>query len=170
MKKLTHLLVAPVVGVALLAGCSPNGSVAAIVNDVEIPESRVTSYANGCATMIEGDQSDTQKAAMVRPQMLKWAILGEMSRQQAEANGGPTEEQMLAYVEEAGLQQLLTDPDCAEATLGVARHDLIALGLQADMASYFGAFDVELNPRYGVWDPARLEAAGSGSLSDVAPN
>lgn len=165
MKKLTHLLVAPAVGVALLAGCSPNGATAAIVNDVVIPEARVSSYADGCATMVQGDGSDAQKAAAVRPQMLKWAILGEMSRQQSESVGGPTDEEMRAYVNEAGLAQLLTDPDCAEAALGVARHDLIALNAGADHASYFGSFDVELNPRYGQWDPAELEAVGSGSLS-----
>lgn len=170
MKKLTHLVIAPALGVALLAGCSPNGSTAALVNDVQIPESRVTSYAEGCAAVLDNEGSIAENAAALRPQMLKWAVLGEMSRQQAAANGGPSDDEMRDYVAEAGLTQLLENDACGEATLGVARHDLIALGLGADMASYFGAFDVELNPRYGHWDPARLEAGGSGSLSDAAPN
>ncbi len=168
MKKLTSMLVAPLAGVALLAGCTPNGSTAAMVNGVAIPESRVNSYAEGCATLVQGEGTPEEVAIAIRPQMLKWAILGEMSGQQADSVGGPTEDEMRVYVEESGLNELLSEPGCAEATLGVARHDLIALGLGSDMSSYFGAFDVELNPRYGQWDPTQLQAGGSGSLSEPA--
>ncbi|MGI5951774.1 MAG: hypothetical protein ACOX61_08010 [Brooklawnia sp.] len=168
MKKLTALLVAPLAGVALLAGCTPNGSTAAMVNEVAIPNSRVTSYADSCATLVQGDGTPEEIAADIRSEMLTWAILGEMSSQHADSFGGPTEDEMRAYVEDSWANRLLSAPECAEAVLGLARHDLIALGLGSDIGSYFSAFDIEVNPRYGQWDLSRLEASGSGSLSEPA--
>ncbi len=158
----------PLIGVAMLAGCSATGGTAAVVNDVVIPDSRVSSFAEGCSAVLQGSPQLAQSPNQLRPQMVKWAVLDEMSRQQAETMGdAPSDDQLRDYVEQAGLGVLLTDERCSEATLGVARHDMIALNLGDKMASYFGAFDVELNPRYGEWNATDLQAGGSGSLSSL---
>lgn len=168
MNKLIARAGIPLIGVALLAGCSATGGTAAVVNGVSIPDSRVTGFAEGCSTVLQGTPQLAQSANELRPQMVKWAVLDEMSRQQAaESDEAPTEDQLREYVERAGLGVLLSDERCEQATLGVARHDLIALGLGEDMASYFGAFDIELNPRYGEWNATDLQAGGSGSLSSL---
>lgn len=158
-----------VVGVAALSGCSPASGTAALVNDVAIPDARVTSFADGCSAVLASSPQLAQSPNQLRPQMVKWAVLDEMSRQQAEKMGSnaPDDAQMRDYIEQSGLSQLLGNGECAEAALGVARHDLIALSLGSNMDSYFGAYTVEVNPRYGTWDQANLAVSGSGSLSEL---
>ncbi len=173
MNSLKKLLVGAALGafgVAALSGCSPASGTAAVVNGVVIPDSRITDYSEGCAVVLASQPQLQMTANELRPQMVMWAVLGEMSSQQAAQMGAdaPTDAQVRDYMQQLGLGVLLTDERCAQAALGIARSDLIASGLGLQSASYLGAYDVELNPRYGNWDPANLTLAGSGSLSELA--
>ena len=157
-----------VFGAAALSGCSPASGTAALINGVAIPDSRVTAFSEGCSAVLQDTQL-AQSPNELRSQMVTWAVLDEMSRQKAaQMDDPPTDTQLRDYVEQAGLNILLTDDRCAEAARGVARHDLIALGLGVNTEPYFGGYTVELNPRYGSWDATNLDVSGSGSLSEIA--
>lgn len=167
MNKLVGRAVLPLLGLSLLAGCSPTGGTAAIVNGVAIPDSRVTSFAQGCSAALQ-DQSNPQaelEPNALRPTMLQLAVLDEMSRQQASGDAqAPTDDQLLEEVRRRNGEQFLVDERCAEATTALMRHEHYLLTLRDE---YLGSYTVEMNPRYGVWDPDQLIAVGSSSLSTV---
>ncbi len=157
-------------GVAALTACSPASGTAALVNGVAIPDSRVTSFSEGCSVALRDDPQLALSPNELRPQLLVWAVLGEMSSQQAAlmGAGAPSDSQIRDYMEQRGLSALLTDDRCAEAAVGIVRSDLIASSLGSQSDTYFDSYTVELNPRYGSWDQAKLSPTGSGSLSDLA--
>lgn len=170
MNKLIGRAVLPLLGLALLAGCSPTGGTAAFVNDVAVPDSRVSEFAEGCSAVLMDDESQLARTPnQLRSAMVQWAVLGEMSRQQLASMGiEPTDEQLRNYLIRNGIGGMLDDPRCAEAALGLARHNVLVLSLGSNSGTYFDAYQVELNPRYGAWDPVTLVIVGSGSLSQVA--
>lgn len=177
----------------LLSACAPTGATAAVVNGVTIPTAQVNSIAKGCAAAINdsGLTPQTVTPDMVRADALQIAILSEWAAQYVitEAGAGdqvpegtsalsyledheipddaaPTTDQMVASVEGAQQGYLLDNEQCSVGILGLARHNVLAATAGSD---YFNRpVDVEVNPRFGAWDPASLTVAGSGSLSDVA--
>lgn len=168
MKKLMGRVALPLLGLSILAGCAPTGGTAAIVNDVTIPDSRVTQFAKGCAVALQ-NVGQPATANQLRTQMVGLAVLDEMSRQYvADAGVGPTDDQLRSEIRRLDRDFLLSDPRCEQATLGLMRYNVIAISLGQDWADTFGKYQVELNPRYGQWDWSRLMGGGSGSLSQVA--
>ncbi len=168
MKKRWALAVSAL-AVTLMAGCSPAGGTAATVNGIPIRDSLVSSWAEGCAQALSNHPTLAQSAGSLRPQMAKWAILDQMSSQYIEQSGGaivtPSESELRDYVTQRGLGDLFSNEQCAQAAYGIARHDRLALSLGASASQYLTAFNVELNPRYGTWDPSVLGIIPSGSLS-----
>lgn len=165
MYKLIGRAVLPLLGLSLLAGCASSGGTAAIVNGVVVPDSKVTSFSNGCSQIMmeKGEANATPQA--LRQQMVAIAVIEEMGKQQIASSGqAPSEDEIMDELEERGLDVLLENADCAEAVTALARHNVLALSHD----DYFGSYEVELNPRYGVWNPEMLTAGGSSSLSDAA--
>lgn len=176
MNKLVRWTGLPLLGVALLAGCTPAASTAAIVNDVAIPDSQISHYANACATAAErtgAAEADLPTANDLRRGLVSWAILGEMSRQYVEANGGgPSDREIAEFVaQQPDMGWMVLDEGCAEVVQSVARHALIAYELGFDVDDYLGEdnYTVQVNPRYGQWDYQELRLQGTGSLSLRAP-
>lgn len=168
--KRVHRWAIPLAGVMLLAGCSPSGGTAAVVNGVPIPDSRITDYAQGCSAALAAvPGAAAQSANALRSGMVSWAVVGEMARQQAAATGNDFSNSALtSYIQSAGRAELMQDPRCAAALLGVARHDLFVQSLGNQVGNYLASQNIVLNPRYGVWDWNKLGPSGSGSLSQVA--
>lgn len=177
----------------LLSACAPTGATAAVVNGVVITNSQVNSVAQGCATAINDSGLAAQEVTpdLIRADALQISILSEWAAQyvvdeageadgladgesaasylqnnEVSGEGLPTEEEMLGTIEQSQQTYLLESEDCAAAMLGLARHNVLAYTAGAD---YFNqASEIEVNPRFGNWDPATLTVAGSGSLSELA--
>lgn len=170
MKKLVGRAVLPLLGLSLLAGCTPTGGTAAIVNGVTIPDSRVTEFAKGCSVALE-NAGESVPPSLIRPDMVRWVVLGEVGRQYVEAGGaGPTEEQLRTEIRRNGVDNLLSDARCEQGILGLMRYALIEYSLgQQGAETTLHQYSIELNPRYGRWDWSQTNGVGSGSLSQESP-
>ena len=171
MKKLVGSVVLPVLGLSLLAGCAPTGGTAAVVNGVSIPDSRVTEATDGCASVMR-DLGVPE--GQMHLQVLRWAVFDEVARQFVATSGlQPTEAELLAEARIEGAEELMADARCAQLVSGVLRYNLLAAALAQSGTQWpdtFGAPDIKINPRYGVWDPPDVTWAGTGSLSQFDQN
>jgi hypothetical protein len=171
MKKLVGSVVLPVVGLALLAGCAPTGGTAAIVNGVAIPDSRIVQATEGCASVLrEFGVTEGQ----MRLQVVRWAVIDEVASQfVATSDLKPTDAEILAEARAEGAEAFLADARCGQLTSGVLRYNLLAAALAESGEEWpqtFRAPDIEINPRYGVWDPSSLTLVNTGSLSQLDEN
>jgi len=165
--KLTRLIpMAAVVAAAVAAGCSPMPSTAAQVGDARISEAQLTRVAEGCESVGLGPDQ------VQRSQLLMSEILGLIADDLAADNGQTvTDEEAQAVLRETnGTSPALGNPDCARVAASGAKLQILVtkLGENADIAALqqqFEAVDVQLNPRYGSWDPAGAGITGTGSLS-----
>lgn len=153
----------------LLAGCAAGTpSTSAVVNGTSVSESDVTRWSNGCAPAFQNTP------AAVRPAMVNAAMQGALADTiAAEKSITVTDADRVrgvASMQDADL--LMADPDCAEAVLAVSSLIFVAdkLGTEA-FTQAIADSDVEVNPRYGTWDPAAVGLSGnSGSLSASDPD
>ena len=152
-----------------LVGCSPSGGTAAVVNGVAIPDAQITQIAQGCAAQVEQQAGGELTAEQLRTQIVRWAIIGQMSKQYADQHHVDiSDDQLREHIRANSSPELLEDPACEAAVLGVARHDLLSLSLQSNINDYILGNEIEVNPRYGTWDATRLTLVGSGSLSEMS--
>ncbi|MBB1511879.1 hypothetical protein H5398_00345 [Tessaracoccus sp. MC1679] len=155
-----------VAAAALFAGCSPMPSTAVQVGDTRISEAQVDGVVASCESVgIGPDQVDRRTLVMSE-------ILGAVAVEiAADLDQTVTDEEALAVLREtAGESPALNDPECARiAAAGSKLQILVAkLGEDADIAvlqQMFEDVDVDLNPRYGQWDPAGEGVTGTGSMS-----
>lgn len=159
-------LFAPLAAVALLAGCSlPTPSVAVQVGTAKITETQVTNVAEGCGIVL------AQPAANLRRDVVVFLTRGELATQIAAANNidlGRGVLDTFVRTQAPGIVSYYEDDDCAQLADAAAKFEIVA-GTVADPAAVLALTDqieLQLNPRYGTWDPATLEASGTGSLSE----
>lgn len=163
--KLTRLV--PVVAaVALIAGCSPMPSTAAQVGDTRITESQLDADAASCESV------GITSAQVSRGQLVQAELLGAIAEELAAMNGVTvSDEEALALLQtNSPDSSALGDPECARVAAQSAKLQLVvtAMGDNADLNALqqqFESVEVQLNPRYGVWDPAGSGVTGTGSLS-----
>ncbi|MHA6511034.1 hypothetical protein [Tessaracoccus sp. Z1128] len=159
-------LVPLVAAAALFAGCSPMPSTAAQVGDVRITEAQLDRDVAGCESVgIGSDQVE-------RSALLMSEILGAIAdRIATDADVTVTDEEALAVLREnAAESPALGNDECARVAANSAKLQLLVtkLGESADIAALqqqFEAVEVNLNPRYGQWDPAGAGVTGTGSMS-----
>lgn len=155
-----------VAAAALFAGCSPMPSTAAQVGDTRISESQVDGVVAGCESVgIGPNQVDRNTLVMSE-------ILGAVAEEiAADLGHSVTDEEALAVLRQtSGDSPVLRDPECARIAAAGSKLQILVskLGEDADMAvlqQMFEDVDVELNPRYGRWDPAGDGVTGTGSMS-----
>lgn len=162
MKKLGLLAIAALA----LTGCS-SPATAVVVNGTEITERQIDRISEGCSTVYANTAND------LRRDVVNNMLLGELGASVARANGVQiTEAERLQFLQTttAG-QTMLGDDECAKMADGLAMY-LLAMDRVGQEAFVAAAQEVEvtLNPRYGVWDSAQGSVAGTGSLSELAPN
>ena len=162
MKKLGLVAIATL----LLTGCaSPATAVA--VNDTRITERQVTEIAKGCAEIYENSADE------LRRDVVNNLLMGQLGTAVAADHGvqiSAAERTKFLEGTTAG-QLMLSNEHCATMADGLAMYLLTfdRVGQDAFIASS-GSVAVKLNPRYGVWDATKITIAGSGSLSELAPN
>lgn len=159
--KLTRVITA-VAAVALLGACSPMPSTAAVINGTTVSEADVDRALEGCAEAL-----GTTKDAFVRQGAVQTMALGSVFDQLADDFGGFDD----AQIDELGNQQggeqaaMLANEDCRP----LARQSIkVSLLQQLDQTAVMAAFadaDIELNPRYGRWNPTDTSIFGSSSIS-----
>lgn len=155
-----------VAAAALFAGCSPMPSTAVQVGDTRVTEAQVDRVVVGCESVgIGPDQVDRRTLVMSE-------ILGAVAVEIAtELDQTVTDEEALAVLREtAGESPALNDPECARIAAAGSKLQILVtkLGDDADIAmlqEMFEAVPVDLNPRYGQWDPAGEGVTGTGSMS-----
>ena len=141
---------------AALAGCSHSPSTAAVVGDVVIPEARLTETVESC------------KAAgleITRTRTLFFLVIGDIADHVAQGVGTP--------FDEAGIQQSIeSDPQgralvgtpCEKVLHGHAKLSLMQRNMNPVTVQQMLP-QVELNPRYGSWDPEQGLDPQGGSIS-----
>ncbi len=163
MKKFGQALVLGAATALILTACTPGGNVAYQVGSQQVEVSTVEQAYQGCEQVL-GGQGDPQ----LRSQVLNALIQGSLTAEVAANRGEPnTQEERDAVIElMPELQKMADDPHCrvvveAQADINLA---LSKFG-QDTVINDLADIEVELNPRYGRWDPAQLGAGGTGSLA-----
>lgn len=156
--------------VLTLGGCVGAPSSAAEVDDTVITEDLLDSTVQGAAEALgAGPDEINQKAVLAS--LIQGAVVDELV-QDSTADGGAgleiTQADRRAAAEsQPQLQQLLAVP--AAAPLAEALIDLSLVQQQLGPEAFQEAFlavPVQVNPRWGTWDPTSQEGlTGTGSLS-----
>lgn len=145
----------PLVAVAAFAGCAHSPSTAAIVGDKVISEAEVTDAVNSCRKI---------NPQIKRLDVLFPLILGEIADEVSPKLGRTIDAAKLRAAMEA-------DPDASQAfgtpCQKVVEGELKMRYLQAtvDVEAVLQKLPhVEINPRYGAWNPRGIDPRG-GSIS-----
>ncbi len=167
-------LVPAVVAVGLFAGCSPMPSTVAVVNGTLISADEVATASAGCAFAMGVSEDQIRRAGIVQT-----LVLGEVMQELADAAGltdaliDENVDQQMAQLtplegSESETQQAFED--CRPLLRESAKVSALLQGLdQATALQVFEAADVEINPRYGRWDPASASLfTETGSISIAA--
>ncbi len=148
MKSVRWVLAAIVAGLLVLSGCSiPSATVAATVNGVDIPGSRVESAVKAIG-------ATPGQLAEPHAIVLTLAIRGEVARRTAAEQGiqltGEPRTAMLSS--NANLAQYAEVPDAAAFVTDVVDSSLVTnrIGEAAFLGKLADA-QVQVNPRYGSW-------------------
>lgn len=156
--KLTRLVV-PVAALLALAGCGPSPSAAADVAGTRISESALTQAVDGCAAF---------GVDLTRPEMLRFLVVGEAVRATARDHGVNIDQSEVDLMINSDPQAALmaTDPACKKAVEANVVLSLLAPHMdETELVDHVSSLDIEVNPRYGAWDPVTATVGGSGSLS-----
>ncbi|PIF01764.1 MAG: hypothetical protein CR979_01985 [Propionibacterium sp.] len=148
--------------ISLLAGCgmhSPN--VAAIVDNVGLPESTVTAVTDGCREVL-GQEVDRNKIAVL-------LVRGDIARKLAETKNIKISKEDLEKVRTEGqLERLEKNAECAQASESLATFiaTIKKMG-EKEFLTAAAKVNVEMNPRYGSWISEELAPNGQSSISQI---
>lgn len=143
---------------ACLTGCSMTPGTAAIVNDVKISADDVMSLKAGCE---QAQRDGGGQVGVTKYDMAYWLVMAELGHQLADANQIKiSESDQKAYLArlDPTLQALQTDPTCMSGLMGISYYGqaITKLDSQDKAEDFFSSADVQVNPRFGQWDSARL--------------
>jgi predicted component of type VI protein secretion system len=158
--KLVRVLVAALVGLLALAGCSTSPRVAAVVNGVEVPVSAVEQLQPALAPFLS-DSSAQSVAGML--------VAVELGRQLAANHQLTFTDDDRAALKAQLPAELVALPETADFVAGYVDLNLVASSLGDAFTTEAAAIPVQVNPRFGTWDPDQFSLTGSGSLSSPAP-
>lgn len=164
MNKIWRLAV-PIVAATLLIGCVPNGSTAFTVDGTRVSERQINAATSGCATVTKDNPGE------LRTSMLNSVLAGGAGEKIAAATStAVTQQERDEYLSSTTQgQAMLTDPECAKVANGLATYLIVLDRIgDTDFAAALKQLQVQVNPRYGTWDPEQGGAVGSGSLSQPA--
>lgn len=157
MKLARLAMVVPVVALTALAGCSPAPTTAAEVGGTTISEATLTATHEGCTAL--GAQAS--RASVLSP-----LVIGEAARQVAADHDVDLSELDQLTAGDPNIAPYMGNEDCAR--VGEAQGLLALLSSQLEQDVWIDAIlgaDINVNPRYGAWDPEAGTIGGSGSIS-----
>lgn len=160
-----HARLAAVAAAAVLvAGCSPAPSVAAIVGNEEITNEFVDQVISDCQAAVGGEPLTGQ---VVVGNLTISAVFDAVA---AEAGFEFTDDEVAMMLEQRGMDaatiEMVSGTACMDFVRPVATSMLISSVVdEATLVAAVREIDVEINPRYGEWDPSTGAVGGSGSLS-----
>jgi len=152
----------PVAGAfALLAACSPAPSTVATVGGAVITSEDLQRSVDGCA------EAGVTAEMLPLKQHVLLLTAGELVRQTADGHGIKISDgEVRDLAQEAGYADLLGNDQCAKLAYPNVALSLLAAELGQDVViGELQQAEVELNPRFGQWDPETLGLIGNGSLS-----
>lgn len=160
--KLARLAVPAVAVVALLAGCSPSPGTAAQVDGATVSESEVQSVMDGCEAL------GIPVSEIPRAQFLSNLVMDHAAKKVANEQGVAIDEALTtSYLQQnPQFAPYMGNEECAKLVEPIGT--LIALQDHMDtqqLTDELGKVDIEVNPRYGAWDPEQQQITGSGSMS-----
>lgn len=159
--KLTRLVPA-VAAIALLAGCSPTPGTALIVEGTRYTESQIDEIVDGCAEALEITSDQIR-----RPGVVGTLLLGGLF----DSFGAEIADADLEAAGAEGSEQLFAVESCRPLALANTKTQLLSNLDQQMLMDGAQTLDVQLNPRYGRWQPASeslLDPSGSLSVPTVA--
>lgn len=168
MKKAVRTLAVAAASVLALSGCAESPARVATIDGTPILESSVEranqALIKAGAVDPEGARRDVAlvliRAAMSEKIAAKRGVVITAAEREAQVGSSPAAE---ALKQQPGGPELIRDI----VTVGLVLDKVGTDTYVADAA----AMNVDLNPRYGAWNPTSLELVGSGSLSKLAePN
>lgn len=155
-------VVAGAAAALLLAACSPLPGTAAILNGERVAETTIDDAMAGCATALGISEDQLVRAGVVRTYALA-SVFDSVAAEFGEL--GDDEIDQLGR-QQGGEQAAMIDN---EQCRPLARRSIKASMLtQLDQNAIMGILqeaDIELNPRYGTWDPSGAELFTSSSIS-----
>ncbi|MDO4784933.1 MAG: hypothetical protein Q3997_07615 [Propionibacteriaceae bacterium] len=155
-------VIAPLVGLALAAGCSmPDPSLAVNVGGTDISESTISRIAEGCGPLLQRTPN------LIREEVVMMMTQATLADQVISSNSlEVTQTEVDEAISRGPMAPLRENPDCKTLVDAVGRLSVLIESVgEEQFLSAAGAIPVKLNPRYGEWSPAVLSSTGSGSLS-----
>ncbi|WP_139650869.1 hypothetical protein [Tessaracoccus massiliensis] len=158
--KLTRL-VSAAAAVVLLAGCSPTPGTALVVDGTRYSENQITQISEACAEAMNISAEQMNRRGIVGTLLLGGlfdsfgADITDDQLQELGAQQGPESE------------QLFTVDECRPLALADVKVKMLGQLDQQFLFDGANGLDVQLNPRYGKWEPTSPELIDmSGSLSE----
>lgn len=152
-----------IAAVALLGACSPMPSTAIVVNGTSFSNAQVEGIADACNQVIKQDEISPELVVQV---FIIGAIFDQMAKDEGQAI---TDEQVDAVVVQqiqVG-QTMLNDKECAPFVRNFVKATTLSDADQALVKAARTQVAVEVNPRYGRWDPLSGLNPQTGSISIV---
>lgn len=162
MNKAVRSVAAAALSVLVLAGCTQDPSSAARVDGVTISERSVQQASEAVVAAFGASPAEARAFAVNR------VIQGVLAERLARDNGISITEADRAEVRASQPQLITLSAQPGGATLADDWIDIsvVAQSLGTEkLVTELAKHEVELNPRYGRWDPSTGSAAGTGSLS-----
>ena len=158
--KLAVRIVTPLVAVAALAGCAHGPSTAAIVGDRTISEGELTEIVDSCRDA--GLKANRSKVVSLM-------ILGEVFDGAARRLGGSLDDEAIRAMKGDSELTALVGTPCQKPfengfKVQIGQRVLDPEEVKESLPS------VEINPRYGSWDPEQGFDPMGGSISVEAEN
>lgn len=156
-------LVPAVAALTLLAACSPMPSTAFVVDGETVTEKQVAAAMEGCGEALGVGVDQFSRSGVVRT-LLFGGIFDSLANQM----GGVTDEQIdqIVVQQDPSAQAMLDNEACRPLARANGKIALLQQLDQTMLLSALQGADVELNPRYGRWQPSEQSLfIDSGSLS-----
>lgn len=167
----TKALLAVVAASLALTGCARTPATLGSVNGTSISSAQLERTVDGCAEAFEQSAGQPLNITQARYEIAVWLIAGEMARQ-VEANSDieVTDREIDDYLQaKPAMGAMRSNAQCEQALGELARYQIIGMQLQKtpQWTDYMSNVDVQVNPRYGVWNPQTLEIVPvySGALA-----
>ncbi|MFD0866384.1 hypothetical protein ACFQ06_11280 [Tessaracoccus lubricantis] len=160
--KLTRLApaLAGIAAVGLLAGCSPTGGTALVVDGNRYTESEVDQIIDGCAEALQVAPDQLRRQGVVGTLLLGGlfdSFGADITDEEVRAAGSQQAQ---------GSEQLFSVSDCEPLALANVKTSMLAQLEPQFIEEAANNLDVQLNPRYGKWEPWTQQLLSeSGSLS-----
>ena len=156
--KLTRLI-PMVAAVSLLAACSPTPGTAVSFDGATLSEARVGQIIDGCV-----EATDAKAESFPRRAVVQTFMVGRLFDRVARDAG--LDDSMIEEVATQNYSIMMDDEACKSLAIDSVKASFLEQVDRAQVITEAQEADVELNPRYGAWEPNDVQLfVNSGSIS-----